>query len=260
MHWCCFDVFLNTIGLFLTIFPIIAIRLVLCCGLRRGVTNLALGQPILARSMTCAHTRRERVACSSHRLLLASSSSPPPPRCRVVAGRPSRSVAVSLQPSSQASSPSLGGAGVVSGGSDAASWTTGPLESVGPASHYSPVYFQVCREFQRDACSRSPAECRFAHPPDGVAIDAAANSVTVCMDYVKGKCARDLCRYYHPAPHLQAQIKAATAAATQTRANCAAAAPPQSLVGRLPPPPHRPRPAAARPPPSSRSLLAAALS
>ncbi|KFM70167.1 Muscleblind-like protein 3, partial [Stegodyphus mimosarum] len=41
--------------------------------------------------------------------------------------------------------------------------------------------------------------------------------VTVCMDFVKGRCSRDLCRYFHPTPHLQAQLKAA-----QSRANAAA--------------------------------------
>ena len=44
------------------------------------------------------------------------------------------------------------------------------------------------------------------------------------MDNVKGKCTRDLCKYFHPPPHLQAQIKAA-----QQRANTAVQT--QALVG-----------------------------
>ena len=48
------------------------------------------------------------------------------------------------------------------------------------------------------------------------------------MDYIKGKCTRDSCRYFHPPPHLQAQIKA-----LQQRANAAAAAQAQALVGYL---------------------------
>ena len=69
--------------------------------------------------------------------------------------------------------------------------------------------FQVCREFQRGTCTRQPNECRFAHPPENVTVESTDNHVTVCMDFVKGKCARDSCRYFHPPSHLQAQIKAA---------------------------------------------------
>lgn len=38
--------------------------------------------------------------------------------------------------------------------------------------------------------------------------------MTVCMDAVKGRCARDPCRYFHPPLHLQAQIKAAQTRST----------------------------------------------
>jgi hypothetical protein len=76
---------------------------------------------------------------------------------------------------------------------------------------------QVCREFQRGNCKRAESDCRFAHPPDHVQVDATDGVVTVCMDFVKGRCSREQCRYFHPPPHLQAQLKAA-----QTRANSAA--------------------------------------
>lgn len=76
---------------------------------------------------------------------------------------------------------------------------------------------QVCREYQRGNCKRAESECRFAHPPEHVTVDSAEGTVTVCMDFVKGRCSRDLCRYFHPTPHLQAQLKAA-----QSRANAAA--------------------------------------
>ncbi|XP_055928879.1 muscleblind-like protein 2 isoform X4 [Argiope bruennichi] len=75
---------------------------------------------------------------------------------------------------------------------------------------------EVCREYQRGNCKRPETECRFAHPPDHVTVDSAEGMVTVCMDFVKGRCSRDLCRYFHPTPHLQAQLKAA-----QSRANAA---------------------------------------
>ncbi|RUS83389.1 hypothetical protein EGW08_008855 [Elysia chlorotica] len=70
---------------------------------------------------------------------------------------------------------------------------------------------QVCREFQRGTCSRASSECRFAHPADHIAVDPGDNHVTVCMDFVKSKCVRDLCKYLHPPPHLQAQVRAAHA-------------------------------------------------
>ncbi|XP_064639707.1 muscleblind-like protein 2a isoform X5 [Lineus longissimus] len=77
---------------------------------------------------------------------------------------------------------------------------------------------EVCRESQRGTCTRQPTECRFAHPPEHVQVDTTDNHVTVCMDFIKGKCSREPCRYYHPPAHLQAQIKA-----TQQRSNVAVA-------------------------------------
>ncbi|XP_031628659.1 putative uncharacterized protein DDB_G0286901 isoform X2 [Contarinia nasturtii] len=74
---------------------------------------------------------------------------------------------------------------------------------------------EVCREFMRGACKRAESECRFAHPQESVS-SHEDGSVTVCMDAVKGRCAREPCRYFHPPLHLQAQIKAA-----QTRATAA---------------------------------------
>jgi len=76
---------------------------------------------------------------------------------------------------------------------------------------------EVCREFQRGNCKRAESDCRFAHPPEHVQVDATDGVVTVCMDHVKGRCSREQCRYFHPPPHLQAQLKAA-----QNRANSAA--------------------------------------
>ncbi|KAH7964935.1 hypothetical protein HPB49_002580 [Dermacentor silvarum] len=101
---------------------------------------------------------------------------------------------------------------------------TAPL-SVVPASLVSPQKvartdrLEVCREFQRGTCKRPETECRFGHPPEHVAVDSGDGAVTVCMDFVKGRCSRDQCRYFHPPPHLQAQLKA-----TQSRAGAAAAA------------------------------------
>uniref|UniRef100_H2ZQZ4 C3H1-type domain-containing protein n=1 Tax=Ciona savignyi TaxID=51511 RepID=H2ZQZ4_CIOSA len=40
-------------------------------------------------------------------------------------------------------------------------------------------------------------------------IDITDNTVTVCMDCIKGRCTREKCKYFHPPSHLQAKIRAA---------------------------------------------------
>ena len=83
------------------------------------------------------------------------------------------------------------------------------LFSIASSAPSSAQFGKVCREFQRGNCTRSPSECRFAHPPESISVDACDNAVTVCMDHLKGKCSRDTCKYFHPPQHLQVQIKTA---------------------------------------------------
>uniref|UniRef100_G1Q9B4 C3H1-type domain-containing protein n=1 Tax=Myotis lucifugus TaxID=59463 RepID=G1Q9B4_MYOLU len=101
---------------------------------------------------------------------------------------------------------------------------------------------EVCRAYQRGNCNRGENDCRFAHPADSTMIDTNDNTVTVCMDYIKGRCSREKCKYFHPPAHLQAKIKAAQcqvnqAAAAQAAATAAAMGIPQAV---LPPLPKRP--------------------
>uniref|UniRef100_A0A674MP11 Muscleblind like splicing regulator 2 n=1 Tax=Takifugu rubripes TaxID=31033 RepID=A0A674MP11_TAKRU len=84
-----------------------------------------------------------------------------------------------------------------------------------PGHSLQPV---VCREFQRGNCARGETDCRFAHPSDSPMIDSADNTVTVCMDYIKGRCSRDKCKYFHPPAHLQAKIKSSQQQISQTAA------------------------------------------
>uniref|UniRef100_A0AAR2LZ76 C3H1-type domain-containing protein n=1 Tax=Pygocentrus nattereri TaxID=42514 RepID=A0AAR2LZ76_PYGNA len=86
---------------------------------------------------------------------------------------------------------------------------------------------EVCREFQRGNCTRGENDCRYAHPMEAAMVDGSENSVIVCMDYIKGRCSRDKCKYFHPPAHLQARIKAAQHQASQTAA--AAALPPGTM-------------------------------
>ncbi|XP_078067398.1 muscleblind-like protein 3 isoform X5 [Mustelus asterias] len=77
---------------------------------------------------------------------------------------------------------------------------------------------EVCREFQRGNCTRGENDCRYAHPLEMAMIDSNENTVTVCMDYIKGRCSREKCKYFHPPAHLQAKIKAAQHQVNQTAA------------------------------------------
>ncbi|XP_030621515.1 muscleblind-like protein 3 isoform X2 [Chanos chanos] len=88
---------------------------------------------------------------------------------------------------------------------------------------------EVCREFQRGNCTRGENECRYAHPMEAGMVDGSENSVIVCMDYIKGRCSRDKCKYFHPPAHLQARIKAAQHQASQSAAAAAMALPPGAM-------------------------------
>jgi len=68
------------------------------------------------------------------------------------------------------------------------------------------LQLEVCREFQRNKCSRSDTECKFAHPATNV--DVQNGKVTACYDSIKGRCNRTKppCKYFHPPQHLKDQL------------------------------------------------------
>lgn len=45
------------------------------------------------------------------------------------------------------------------------------------------LQLEVCREFQRNKCSRPDTECKFAHPPANVEVQNGR--VTACYDSIK---------------------------------------------------------------------------
>ncbi|KAF7281256.1 hypothetical protein GWI33_004960 [Rhynchophorus ferrugineus] len=47
------------------------------------------------------------------------------------------------------------------------------------------LQLEVCREFQRQKCSRPDTECKFAHPPANVEVQNGR--VTACYDSIKNK-------------------------------------------------------------------------
>ncbi|XP_038576509.1 muscleblind-like protein 2a isoform X2 [Micropterus salmoides] len=97
---------------------------------------------------------------------------------------------------------------------------------------------EVCREFLRGNCARGETDCRFAHPSDSPMIDTTDNTVTVCMDYIKSRCSREKCKYFHPPAHLQAKIKSSQQQVNHTAVAAQAAAAamgfPHSLLQPLP--------------------------
>merc|ERR1712223_884002 len=68
------------------------------------------------------------------------------------------------------------------------------------------LQLEVCREFQRNKCSRPDVECKFAHPAP--AIEIQSGKVPACYDSIKGRCNRDKppCKYFHPPQHLKDQL------------------------------------------------------
>jgi len=68
------------------------------------------------------------------------------------------------------------------------------------------LQLEVCREYQRQKCTRSDAECKFAHPPPNVEVQNGR--VTACYDSIKGRCNREkpACKYFHPPQHLKDQL------------------------------------------------------
>jgi len=68
------------------------------------------------------------------------------------------------------------------------------------------LQLEVCRENQRQKCTRSDADCKFAHPPTNVEVQNGR--VTACYDSIKGRCNREkpACKYFHPPQHLKDQL------------------------------------------------------
>ncbi|RNA39190.1 muscleblind 2 isoform X1 [Brachionus plicatilis] len=98
------------------------------------------------------------------------------------------------------------------------------MHQVGPGSNLSPGAaaatangllapqqrtdrLMICKDFQSGNCLKSASECQHAHPAPNCPIDAENSLVIVCVDFIKGKCSRETCKYFHPPEHLVAQLK-----------------------------------------------------
>ncbi|CAG2161797.1 unnamed protein product [Oppiella nova] len=68
------------------------------------------------------------------------------------------------------------------------------------------LQLEVCREYQRNKCTRPDHECKFAHPTNNVEVQNGR--VIACYDSIKGRCNREKppCKYFHPPQHLKDQL------------------------------------------------------
>lgn len=66
------------------------------------------------------------------------------------------------------------------------------------------LQLEVCREFQKNNCPRSDETCCNAHP--GQHVEIINGKVIACYDSCKGRCNREVCKYYHPSSSLMEQL------------------------------------------------------
>lgn len=66
---------------------------------------------------------------------------------------------------------------------------------------------QICKDFQKTSCNKEAADCEHAHPPTTCPVDQENSLVIVCVDFIKGKCSRETCKYFHPPEHLVTHLK-----------------------------------------------------
>ncbi len=57
------------------------------------------------------------------------------------------------------------------------------------------LQLEVCREFQRNRCTRSADDCRYAHPGSNVEINAGR--VTACYDSIKVSLAKSIIFFFY---------------------------------------------------------------
>ncbi|KAH0453225.1 hypothetical protein IEQ34_017549 [Dendrobium chrysotoxum] len=119
--------------------------------------------------------------------------------------------------------------------SQSPSYDGGNAESSPRQRRLHDLSVEVCKDFIRSGCRRAEIDCKFAHPPSGVAIERCVTfiidsnlsllslssqflklttvscifrgKVIACIDSLRGKCIRGrTCPYYHPPAQIQEYI------------------------------------------------------
>lgn len=67
------------------------------------------------------------------------------------------------------------------------------------------LQLDVCREFQNGSCPRTDGSCKNAHPSNSH-VEVVNGKVMACYDSCKGRCNREICKYYHPSLSLIEQL------------------------------------------------------
>lgn len=66
------------------------------------------------------------------------------------------------------------------------------------------LQLNVCREFQNSICPQTDDNCKNAHP--GQHVEILNGKVMACYDSCKGRCSREICKYYHPSSVMMEQL------------------------------------------------------
>jgi hypothetical protein len=64
----------------------------------------------------------------------------------------------------------------------------------------------ICREYLLESCTKTQETCKYAHPPRNGSIEIVNGKVMSCYDSCKGRCTREVCKYYHPSPVVMEQL------------------------------------------------------
>lgn len=67
------------------------------------------------------------------------------------------------------------------------------------------LQIDVCREFQKGDCPRTDGSCKNAHLTNPH-VEVLNGKVMACYDSCKGRCNREICKYYHPSLGLVEQL------------------------------------------------------
>lgn len=76
-----------------------------------------------------------------------------------------------------------------------------------PSRDSSWLELEICRDFQTEGGCVRNEQCRFAHPDSSVV--TKDGKVTCCYDFLKDRCYRERCKYFHPPSHIKERLVAA---------------------------------------------------
>jgi hypothetical protein len=65
------------------------------------------------------------------------------------------------------------------------------------------LQIEICQEYLTQSCAQNNY-CRRAHPMEHV--EKQNGKVVACYDSFKGRCTREICKYYHPTSQLMEQL------------------------------------------------------